>query len=135
MTNEIIRITGSPSGIPVPPKIDRLPPGVLVAPEQVAELCARDGEVVAADLHVPRAGGRHDSGIDWPERHRLAHLGAECVEGAADGATELRVQPARKVRAVTARDIHVLETGEIRLSGSADELRHEAHVREAYLGS
>ena len=34
-----------------------------------------------------------------------------------------------------AHDIHVLETGEIRLSGSADELRHEAHVREAYLGS
>jgi len=34
-----------------------------------------------------------------------------------------------------ARDIHVLETGEIRLSGSASELRHEAHVREAYLGT
>ena len=34
-----------------------------------------------------------------------------------------------------ARDIHVLETGEIRLSGSAEELRHDAHVREVYLGS
>ena len=34
-----------------------------------------------------------------------------------------------------ARDIHVLETGEIRLSGSAEALRHEAHVREAYLGA
>ena len=34
-----------------------------------------------------------------------------------------------------ARDIHVLETGEIRLRGSADELRHETHVREACLGA
>ena len=33
-----------------------------------------------------------------------------------------------------ARDVHVLETGEIRLRGTAAELRHEAHVREAYLG-
>ena len=34
-----------------------------------------------------------------------------------------------------ALDIHVLETGEIRLSGTAEELRHHAHVREVYLGS
>ena len=34
-----------------------------------------------------------------------------------------------------AQNIHVLETGEIRLSGTADELRHDAHVREAYFGS
>ena len=30
--------------------------------------------------------------------------------------------------------IHVLETGEIRLSGTADQLRDNAHVREAYFG-
>ena len=34
-----------------------------------------------------------------------------------------------------ARDIHVLETGEIRLSGTADELRDDPHVREAYFGN
>ena len=33
-----------------------------------------------------------------------------------------------------ARTIHVLETGEIRLSGTADQLRDNAHVREAYFG-
>ena len=34
-----------------------------------------------------------------------------------------------------ARDIHVLETGEVRLSGTADELRDDPHVREAYFGN
>ncbi len=33
-----------------------------------------------------------------------------------------------------ARTIHVLETGEIRLSGTADQLRDNAHVRKAYFG-
>ena len=33
-----------------------------------------------------------------------------------------------------ARDLHVLETGEIRLSGTAEELMHNPHVREAYFG-
>ncbi len=33
-----------------------------------------------------------------------------------------------------ARTIHVLETGEIRLSGMADQLCDNAHVREAYFG-
>ena len=31
--------------------------------------------------------------------------------------------------------IHVLETGEIRLSGTADDLRDDPHVREAYFGA
>ena len=31
--------------------------------------------------------------------------------------------------------IHVLETGEIRLSGTADALRDDPHVREAYFGA
>ena len=31
--------------------------------------------------------------------------------------------------------IHVLETGEIRLSGNADALRDDPHVREAYFGA
>ena len=33
-----------------------------------------------------------------------------------------------------ARDVHVLETGEIRLRGSAEELMNNPHVREAYFG-
>ena len=33
-----------------------------------------------------------------------------------------------------ARDVHVLETGEIRMSGTADELMNDLHVREAYFG-
>lgn len=34
-----------------------------------------------------------------------------------------------------ANDIHVLETGEIRLSGSAGELRDDPQLREAYFGN
>lgn len=33
-----------------------------------------------------------------------------------------------------ARDVHVLETGEIRLRGTAEELMNNPHVREAYFG-
>ena len=33
-----------------------------------------------------------------------------------------------------ARDVHVLETGEIRLRGSAEALMNDPHVREAYFG-
>ena len=33
-----------------------------------------------------------------------------------------------------ARDVHVLETGEIRMSGTADEQMNDHHVREAYFG-
>ena len=33
-----------------------------------------------------------------------------------------------------ARDVHVPETGEIRMSGTADELMNDLHVREAYFG-
>lgn len=34
-----------------------------------------------------------------------------------------------------AQEIHVLETGEIRLSGSAEELKNEAYIKEAYFGA
>ena len=34
-----------------------------------------------------------------------------------------------------ANRIHILETGEIRLSGTADALRDDPHVREAYFGA
>lgn len=34
-----------------------------------------------------------------------------------------------------AQEVHVLETGRIRLSGTAAELGNDAHVREAYFGS
>lgn len=34
-----------------------------------------------------------------------------------------------------AQEIHVLETGEIRLSGSAEELKNEDYIKEAYFGA
>ncbi len=34
-----------------------------------------------------------------------------------------------------ASQIHVLETGEIRLSGTVDDLKDEEHIREAYFGT
>lgn len=34
-----------------------------------------------------------------------------------------------------ASEIHVLETGEIRLSGTVDDLKDEEHIREAYFGT
>lgn len=50
------------------------------------------------------------------------------------GITILMTEQNVNFAARLARDVHVLETGEIRLRGSAEALMNDPHVREAYFG-